>query len=125
AAGLAATTDGDYFSVPSENDVEYLILYRNDNGSAMEVRRYPSAEAVGATNQRVDDLASSEELQSIRATIDSAEYSVAFTDEAGNVAGGFDKQGRFVARIGQQVEQYETHSEGGYVWGITDEDGAV
>src|SRR5690606_25345150 len=26
---------------------------------------------------------------------------------------------------GQQVEQYETHSEGGYVWGITDEDGAV
>src|SRR5690625_2620710 len=46
AAGLAATTDGDYFSVPSEDDDEYLILYRNDSGSATEVQRYPSAAAV-------------------------------------------------------------------------------
>lgn len=39
AAGLAATSDGDYFSVPSESDDEYLILYRNDSGSATEVSR--------------------------------------------------------------------------------------
>lgn len=46
AAGLAATTDGDYFSVPSEDDEEYLILYRNNNGTAEEVARYPSAEGM-------------------------------------------------------------------------------
>src|SRR5690606_24010594 len=31
-AGLAATTEGDYFSVPSAEDDEYLILYRHDAG---------------------------------------------------------------------------------------------
>src|SRR5690625_4293048 len=46
SAGLAATTDGDYFSVPSDHSDEYLILYRNDNGSAEEISRYPSSEAV-------------------------------------------------------------------------------
>lgn len=46
AAGLAATSEGDYFSVPSPDDDAYLILYRNDNGVATEVRRYPSVEAV-------------------------------------------------------------------------------
>lgn len=48
AAGLAATTDGDYFSVPSPDEDEYLILYRNDSGSAVEIRRYPSIEAIAA-----------------------------------------------------------------------------
>lgn len=45
-AGLAATTDGDYFSVPSEDVNEYLILYRNDSGSAVEISRTPSQAAV-------------------------------------------------------------------------------
>lgn len=45
-AGLAATSDGDYFSVPSAEDDEYLLLYLNDMGSATLVKTYPSAAAI-------------------------------------------------------------------------------
>jgi len=43
AAGLNGTTNDKYFSVPSPIDSEYLILYRNDNNTAKEIKRYPSA----------------------------------------------------------------------------------
>lgn len=45
AAGLAATTSGRYFSVPSADSAEYLILYLNSSGTAVEVKRYPSVNA--------------------------------------------------------------------------------
>lgn len=45
-AGLAATTDGQYFSVPSADSSEHLILYKNNSGAAAEVKRYPSSAAV-------------------------------------------------------------------------------
>ena len=50
AAGLAATTNGKYFSVPSGASSEYLILYLNNAGVAAEQKRYPAAAVV-------DDLA--------------------------------------------------------------------
>lgn len=43
AEGLAATTSGRYFSVPSSSNYEHLILYRNNAGAAVEVKRYPSS----------------------------------------------------------------------------------
>ena len=43
ASGLAATPSGGYFSVPSANSAEFLILYRNTSGSAVEIKKYPSA----------------------------------------------------------------------------------
>jgi hypothetical protein len=46
AAGLAATTNGQYFSVPSGTSTEYLILYLNNSGSAVEIKRYPSTAAI-------------------------------------------------------------------------------
>lgn len=46
AAGLAATTSGKYFSVPSADSAEYLILYLNSAGTAVEQKRYPAADAV-------------------------------------------------------------------------------
>lgn len=46
AAGLAATTSGKYFSVPSADSAEYLILYLNNAGVAVEQKRYPSSEIV-------------------------------------------------------------------------------
>lgn len=46
-AGLAATTNGQYFSVPSADSGEYLILYKNNAGVAQEIKRYPSSQAVG------------------------------------------------------------------------------
>lgn len=46
SAGLAATTNGKYFSVPSADAGEYLILYKNNAGSPVETKRYPSAQAI-------------------------------------------------------------------------------
>jgi hypothetical protein len=43
AAGLAATANGQYFSVVSADDLEYLILYLNSGGSAVQQKSYPSA----------------------------------------------------------------------------------
>lgn len=50
ADGLAATTTGKYFSVPSAEAAEYLILYKNSGGAAVEVKRYPSAGTVNGNN---------------------------------------------------------------------------
>ncbi len=44
--GLAATSSGQYFSVPSAESREYLILYRNNVGAAQEVKRYLSSKAI-------------------------------------------------------------------------------
>lgn len=58
AAGIAATADGAYFSVPVASDATSLILYKNTAGVAVEVTRYPSASAVENLKQIVDnDLA--------------------------------------------------------------------
>ena len=43
ALGLAATVSGNYFSIVSPDDNEYLILYLNNSGVAEEQKRYPSA----------------------------------------------------------------------------------
>ena len=52
AAGLAATTSGKYFSVPSADSAEYLILYLNNAGTAVEQKRYPSASATQTASSR-------------------------------------------------------------------------
>lgn len=44
-AGLSATDPGDYFAVAGSGD-DYLILYRNDSGSAQEISRVASAQAI-------------------------------------------------------------------------------
>lgn len=36
------TVPGQYFSVPSSKSSEFLILYKNESGAAVEVKRYPS-----------------------------------------------------------------------------------
>lgn len=36
------TVPGQYFSVPSSKSSEYLILYKNESGAAIEAKRYPS-----------------------------------------------------------------------------------
>lgn len=48
AAGLAATTNGEHFCTPSVDSGKYLVLYRNNAGSALEVSTYPSKAAVDA-----------------------------------------------------------------------------
>ncbi|WP_288080609.1 hypothetical protein [Pseudomonas sp.] len=53
AIGLAASASGSYFSVPSADGAEYLILYKNNAGVALEVKRYPSSSAVTAVTERI------------------------------------------------------------------------
>lgn len=45
-AGLAATAEGMYFSVPADTAADFLILYRKVSGAAIEQKRYPSASVV-------------------------------------------------------------------------------
>lgn len=54
--GLAATTEGRYFSVPSATSTEYLILYRKVSGAAMEVKRYPSTAAIDLYGSTVKSM---------------------------------------------------------------------
>lgn len=57
AAGLAATIDGQYFSVPSADPAEYMTLYRNNAGVAEDtLKRYPSSAAVIANSDRLDSI---------------------------------------------------------------------
>lgn len=65
AAGIAATTTGKYFSVPSSNTGEYLILYLNNAGAAVEIKRYPSAEIVQKLDALVKQSASEVEYLTI------------------------------------------------------------
>lgn len=48
AAGQAATATDAYFSVPSADSNEHMILYRRTAGGADEIKRYPSAAALTA-----------------------------------------------------------------------------
>lgn len=50
-AGLAATATGGYFSTPSPNDAESLILKLDNGSTAVEQKRMPSAVAVD--NERI------------------------------------------------------------------------
>lgn len=47
ASGLSGTNSGSYFSVLSADTTEYVVLYKNVSGSAVEQKRYPSNELVG------------------------------------------------------------------------------
>lgn len=46
ASGQAAAAQGAYFSVPSAQSVEHLVLYRRTAAGADEIKRYPSAAAL-------------------------------------------------------------------------------
>lgn len=65
AAGLAATTSGKYFSVPSVDSKEFLILYKNVNGVAVESKRYPSQSFVSAASELISNIAPSAQFPSL------------------------------------------------------------
>lgn len=56
ADGLAATSTGQYFSVPSEIDNNYITLYRNSAGVAVEVKTYPSSKLVEKIVSKLPDI---------------------------------------------------------------------
>lgn len=51
ADGLAATQNGNHFSVVSDQDAEYLVLYKNNAGTAEKVKTYPSIDAFSTYKQ--------------------------------------------------------------------------
>lgn len=61
-SGLAGTSTGEYFSVPSPLDDEALILYRNDTGIATEVKRYPNTAWIENTREAMIAMAASQVL---------------------------------------------------------------
>ena len=61
-SGLAGTSTGEYFSVPSPMDDEVLILYLNDTGIATEVKRYPNTAWVENTREAMIAMAASQVL---------------------------------------------------------------
>lgn len=73
-AGIAATIDGQFFSVVSDDDYIYLDLYRNDNGVAVFKKTYPSSSSLKniaslknlAKNQNFNDAS---EVYAVNSTI--------------------------------------------------------
>lgn len=55
SAGLAATDEGGYFAVAGTGGT-YAILYREVSGSAVEIGRYPSKEALDQALQGIADV---------------------------------------------------------------------
>lgn len=125
AAGLAATTNGKYFSVPSAESRDSLILYQNSSGTAVEVKRYPAAAALDFVNETYP-------------LPESPVFSV--TDEAGNIAleiprsggiraAGFSVTGAFTVDASGQIETGAILTASPvfaeYAYSVTDENGNV
>jgi hypothetical protein len=58
AAGLAAVPVDGFFSVPSADSNEYVILYKNNAGVAQPIKSYPSTQKVDAVSSAVTVAAS-------------------------------------------------------------------
>ncbi|MBH3373124.1 SGNH/GDSL hydrolase family protein [Pseudomonas juntendi] len=56
ALGVRQTVSGQYFSVPSDDDTEFLILYENSAGVAVERKRYPAASAINGALATLDNI---------------------------------------------------------------------
>lgn len=119
AAGITATTNGKYFNVPSPDNDKSLVLYKNQAGTPVEVKQYPSAVAVSNLKTQLGPL---------RATILPPETGYAFSldDGNGNAAllvaldGTFYAKFSFADRIPQAMP-----IESGYAFTVTDTAGNI
>lgn len=73
SAGLAATSSGEYFSVPSVESSETLILYKNNAGSALAVKTYPTMDAISAARDTAQGAATTATNQAGIATTKAGE----------------------------------------------------
>lgn len=102
AAGLLATQDGGYFSVPSPHNDEYLILYKNSVGVAVEKKRYPSSEVVEKTTRRVSGLELRTDMLNSRALLSGFDDTggLVVLDAAYNLVDG----PQVIAQLSREVE---------------------
>ncbi|MCC9662898.1 sialate O-acetylesterase [Pseudoalteromonas sp. MB41] len=80
SAGIAATNDGQFFSVVSDSEDKYLDLYKNESGTAVFKKSYPSLESLKEINKSVYS-----ELKE--------DYAYIVIDEQNKVAFAIDKEG--------------------------------
>ena len=107
AAGLAATTNGQYFSVPSGASSEYLILYQNSSGTAVEIKRYPAAAAL-------------DPLQNTNNSIFAVE------DADGNMGVSVESSFRVTANGAVETSSHQTSKQvHRYRWAVADNDGNI
>lgn len=86
AAGIAATTNGQFFSVPSAVNTEFLTLYKNNSGVAEALQTYPS---VNIVQQVLDYFVNAD-----------ADHAVEFLDPQGAYSVAITKLGEFLAKRG-------------------------
>ena len=101
ATGLANTPLDKFFNVPSTESSEYLILYQNNAGEAVEVKRYPSVQAVRNSTEEI--------TATVRNPGQKVAYSRAVTTRYGTVANalawgvGFFPGTDLISRISAQL----------------------
>ncbi|WP_445621349.1 hypothetical protein ACUN8C_05955 [Kushneria sp. Sum13] len=102
AAGLAATGDGAFFSVLSEIEQEFVILYQVVNGQAEEVKRYPSIklfEAALAARDRAERAALATEQDAYQAGL------------SANLSEAYAKESRVASESSGNVLYFDTYAE--------------
>lgn len=119
ALGLSSTAAGSYFSVPSPDSAEYLILYQNNAGLAFEVRRYPSSEVVARLEGgNFENLG----LRMISLSAESG-YLCALADENNRAAFMIDLSGAVVIPKFLRMDIVEQHLNGLNELGLNPESG--
>lgn len=88
AAGLAGTTSGSYFSVPSLNDDEFLVMYLNQGGAPIQQGVYPSAPV---TRRAAANASMALDLSGAR--MPDSPFAQAWTDDYGTPILGIKKTG--------------------------------
>lgn len=62
-SGISGTTEGQYFSTPSSDSAEHLVLYRHDPGNVATPKSvYPSGAALTGITERIDTDSGTEAL---------------------------------------------------------------
>lgn len=122
--GLLSTADGDYFSIVSPDDENYLDLYLNDTGSAVFQKSYPSSSVVSSLEE--GDF-SKLGLQ-LQAMSPETGYMYAITDATGYAAILVRLDG--TTEIPKKLVVGDSHlttlrNESGYIFAVEDESGRV
>ncbi|WP_299259734.1 hypothetical protein [uncultured Kushneria sp.] len=102
ASGLAATGEGAFFSVLSEIEQEFVILYQVVNGQAEEVKRYPSIklfEAALAARDRAERAALATEQDAYQAGL------------SANLSEAYAKESRVASESSGSVRYFDNYAE--------------
>lgn len=139
-AGLANTVSGNFFSVPSPESSEYLILYLNDAGVAVEQKRYASSKTTELLEAGQFDKVG---LQMVSLSPESG-YSWAIVDSTQRAALMVDLSGAVIIPKYQRMDVAEQRldtvesfgltadsdfkfqalsPESGFVWALVDQEG--